>query len=736
MGIRKLAQPLDNPSFLGYDKANRNPPACDGGMTVIREVFLLFDCKAEAKKLVAQMTLEEKVSQMLHGASAVERLNIPSYNWWNEALHGVARSGVATMFPQAIGLAASFEPELLQKVAEVIADEGRAKYHAYQEEGDHGIFKGLTFWSPNINIFRDPRWGRGHETYGEDPYLTARLGVAFINGLQGEDRESLKTAACAKHYAVHSGPEGLRHEFDAVADDYDLWNTYLPAFEAAVKEAKVEAVMGAYNRTNGEPCCGSKTLLIDILREKWGFDGHVTSDCWAIKDFHEHHKITATPVESVALAVRNGCDLNCGNLFGYCLAAVEEGLLTEAEIDRAVTNLMVTRMRLGLLGAPENKAYTSIPYDIVDCDKHRAFNREVAYKSLVLLKNDGVLPFKTEGIKNIAVIGPNADSRLALEGNYQGMASDHVTVLQGIKTVAADKGIRVTYALGCQLFKDRRSVIAEKDDQLSEALIITRRADAVVLVLGLDADLEGEEGDAGNQFASGDKLGLALPGRQQYMAEKVIEAAKQKGIPVIVTVLSGSALDLCWADESANAVMQAFYPGSQGGLAMAEVMFGKAASEGRLPLTFYRSDKDLPDFCDYSMQNRTYRYFKGEALYPFGFGLGYEPFELSDAAVNDGVVTVTVKNIGKNRASEVVQVYAEAAGERERWNLCGVGRTTLGAGESVTIDIPINPAAFQRYDGKGDLRPCAGRKTLHIGFCQPDERSVALKGSRPLTVEV
>ncbi len=689
----------------------------------------------KAKELVSQMTLEEKVSQLLHGAAAVERLNIPSYNWWNEALHGVARSGVATMFPQAIGLAATFDPELLERVAVVISDEGRAKYHAYQEEGDHDIFKGLTFWSPNINIFRDPRWGRGHETYGEDPFLTARLGVAFINGLQGNDPNQLKTAACAKHFAVHSGPEGERHEFDAVVSDYDLWNTYLPAFEAAVTEANVEAVMGAYNRTNGEPCCGSKTLLIDILREKWGFKGHVTSDCWAIKDFHERHKVTATPVESVAMAVRNGCDLNCGNLFGYCLAAVREGLLTEEKIDRAVQNLFVTRMKLGLLGAPENKAYTSIPYDVVDCEKHRAFNLQVARESLVLLKNDGVLPLKADNLKTIAVIGPNADSRIALEGNYQGTASDHVTVLQGIKAFAKD--FRTLYAEGCPLAKDNDSVLSQfKHDRLAEALIATRRADAVVLALGLDRNLEGEEGDTGNQFASGDKLGLALPGSQQYMAEKVLEAAKQKGIPVIVAVISGSALDLRWADESANAVIQAFYPGSQGGRAIAEMLFGKFSPSGRLPLTFYRSDEDLPDFRDYSMENRTYRYFKGEALYPFGFGLGYEPFELSDAAYADSAVTATVTNKGKNRAAETVQVYIEIEGERENWNLCGMQKVMLNAGETTAITISLPSEAFMRYDDEGDLRLCYGKKALYIGFCQPDARSVALKGSKPARVEV
>jgi beta-glucosidase len=566
------------------------------------------------------------------------------------------------------------------------------------------------------------------------------MGVAFIRGLQGPDRDSLKTAACAKHYAVHSGPEALRHEFNAVADDYDLWNTYLPAFKAAVTEAGVEAVMGAYNRTNGEPCCGSKTLLADILRGLWGFGGHVVSDCWAIKDFHEFHKVTDTPVESVTLAVRSGCDLNCGNLYGHCVQAVREGLLTEEEIDCAVTRLMTTRMRLGLLGAPENKQYTSIRYGRVDCDLHRALNLDAACTSLVLLKNDGALPLKTDGIKSIAVIGPNADSRLALEGNYQGTASDHVTILQGVKKLSKETfgsdgaPLRVFYAEGCHMYLDRSCDGDKPDDRIAEALAVTRRSDAVILVLGLDCNLEGEEGAPGNP--SGDKKDLSLPGRQQFVAEKVLEAAKAKDIPAVVIVLSGSALDLRWADENANAVIQAFYPGSQGGQAVAELLFGIFSPEGRLPVTFYQSDSDLPDFCDYSMQNRTYRYFKGEALYPFGFGLGYEPFGLSGASYAGGFVTVTLTNAGKRRACETVQVYVGIEGERENWSLCGIKKAPLDAGESAVITIPIPAAAFQRAGADGDKRPCRGKKTLYIGFCQPDARSTALRGQAPLRLEV
>ncbi len=691
-----------------------------------------YDIKKEAADLVARMTLEEKVSQMLHGASAVKRLNIPSYNWWNEALHGVARAGTATMFPQAIALAATFDPVFLREVAGVISTEGRAKFNAAQEEGDHDIYKGLTFWSPNINIFRDPRWGRGHETYGEDPFLTARLGVAFIKGLQGEDRDSLKVAACAKHFAVHSGPESERHEFNAIVDRYDLWNTYLAAFEAAVREGGVEAVMGAYNRTLGEPCCGSRLLLKEILRGKWGFDGHVVSDCWAIKDFHENHRVTGTPVESVALAISNGCDINCGNLFGYCLQAIREGLLTEEQIDTAVTRLFVSRMRLGLLGAPENEKYAAIPYEAVDSEAHRRLNLEAARRSLVLLKNDGALPLK--GIKTIGVIGPNADSRRALQGNYEGTASQHITVLDGIRAVAGAEDVRVFYALGCHLYKNSISNLGLGDDRLAEAAAVAKHSDAIVLVLGLDADIEGEEGDASNEFSGGDKLGLELPGRQQALVETVLKAANSK--PVIVVLVCGSALTLGAADAKVNGILQAFYPGAQGGLAIAEALFGKFSPSGKLPVTFYRATTDLPDFRDYSMENRTYRYFKGEALYPFGFGIGYGKFVIQDLEADCDSVSATVSNIGGIAARETVQLYARAEGEKERWSLAAVKPVYLEQGESAKVTLAISASAFHRYDSNGDVREAAGKRTLYLGFTQPDARSVKLYGQAPLKAEI
>ncbi|MCL2284899.1 MAG: glycoside hydrolase family 3 C-terminal domain-containing protein [Firmicutes bacterium] len=695
------------------------------------------DFKKKARELISQMTLEEKVSQMLHKAGAVERLGIPSYNWWNEALHGVARAGTATMFPQAIGLAATFDTELLHTVADCIATEGRAKYHAFQGEGDHDIYKGLTFWSPNINIFRDPRWGRGHETYGEDPHLTARLGVAFIKGLQGDNPKSLKAIACAKHYAVHSGPEADRHSFDARCDDYDLWNTYLPHFEAAVKEGKVESVMGAYNRTNGEPCCASTTLMENILRGKWGFEGHYVSDCWAIEDFHMHHRITDGPVDSVALAVSKGCDLCCGNVMAMAVEAVQQGKLSEAAIDQAVERLFVARMKLGLLGAKENPKYVNIPYDVLDSDEHNALNMEVTRRAPVLLKNDGALPLDFKKLKKVAVIGPNADSRRALEGNYQGTATRYVTVLDGVREIAAKTGTQVLFSEGCHLYKDKTSGLSMKDNRVSEAVIAAKQSDATIIVLGLDADIEGEQGDVGNEFSSGDKNDLQLPGRQQYLLEKVKEAAGDK--PVILVLISGSALAVTWADENVNGILQAFYPGALGGRAIAEIIAGKVNPSGKLPVTFYRSTEDLPEFWNYSMAGRTYRYYHGETLYPFGFGLSYTKFSLDELSAYDqdaNTVTVKVKNAGKKAGHEIVQVYVESPGQKERYRLCGFAPVKLGAGKAKKVTVKLADDVFARRDWKGDLYTLPGEHTLHVGFSQPDKRSVELCGVKPLSAEV
>ena len=692
-----------------------------------------------ARDLVARMTLEEKVTQMVHSAPPIPRLGIPAYNWWNEALHGVARSGTATVFPQAIGMAATFDEDLIFQVADAISTEGRAKYHEYQRKGDHGIYKGLTFWSPNINIFRDPRWGRGHETYGEDPYLTGTLGKAFVKGIQGSDGKYLKAAACAKHFAVHSGPESERHSFNAVVSKKDLRETYLPAFEECVREAGVEAVMGAYNRTNGEPCCGSKTLLKEILREEWGFEGHVTSDCWAIKDFHEKHRVTRTAPESVALAVNNGCDLNCGNMYANLLIAHKEGLVSEETIDQSVLRLMRTRMKLGMFDSPERVPYGDIPYERNSCKEHMELALEVSKKSLVLLKNENnLLPLDRNKIKSIAVIGPNADSKTALEGNYAGTAERYTTVLEGIHR-AVGEGTRVYYAQGCHLYKDRVEGLGEPRDRFAEAVSAAERADAVVVCLGLDSSIEGEEGDVSNEYASGDKLHLNLPGNQQELLEKLHGTGK----PVIVVLLSGSALAVTWADENIPAILQAWYPGAQGGEAIASLIFGDYSPSGRLPVTFYRSTEELPDFHDYSMESRTYRYMKTEALYPFGFGLSYTRFEYGDIRLSSSTVqpgesircTIKVKNTGGRASDEIVQLYLKdvAASVRvPRWQLKGVTRVSLDSGEEAEVSFTILPGMLALIDDEGRPVHESGVFEVYIGGSQPDERSQRLTGTKVL----
>ncbi len=687
-----------------------------------------------AKDLVSRMTLEEKTLQMLHSAPAIPRLEIPAYNWWNEALHGVARAGIATMFPQAIGMAATFDENILFEVAEIISTEGRAKFHESQRKKDFDIYKGLTFWSPNINIFRDPRWGRGHETYGEDPYLTGTLGVAFIKGIQGNHPKYLKAAACAKHYAVHSGPESERHSFNAEATPKDLRETYLPAFKRCVTEANVEAVMGAYNRVNGEPCCGSKTLLSDILRGEWNFQGHVVSDCWAIKDFHEHHHVTATAPESVALALKNGCDLNCGNMYLNLMIAYNEGLVTDEEINKSVTRLMATRMKLGLFDSPENVSFTSIPYELNDCKEHNEFALEVSKKSFVLLKNtDNLLPLDKNKIKSIAVIGPNANSRAALIGNYFGTASQYITILDGIRE-AVSPDTRIYYSDGCHLFKEKEGLAAPRNF-FAESLAAAERADVVVMCLGLDAGIEGEEGDVSNAYASGDKPHLNLPGLQQELLETVHKTGK----PILLVLLAGSALAVTWADANIPAIIQGWYPGALGGRAVASLIFGDYSPSGRLPVTFYRTTEELPDFRDYSMENRTYRYMKQQALYPFGYGLSYTRFEYSNLTLSSKKIntvenldlSLRVKNVGGMASDEIVQMYlkdVEASCRVPNHHLCGVKRIHLLPGEEKKVEflIPADKMYLIDEEGKSVLEP--GTFEVYVGGSQPDARSESLTG--------
>lgn len=696
------------------------------------------EARRRAEELVGQMTVEERASQLRYDAPAIERLGVPAYNWWGEALHGVARAGVATSFPQAIGMAATFDTELLQKAGDVAATEGRAKYNAYAAENDRDIYKGLTFWSPNVNIFRDPRWGRGQETYGEDPYLTSRLGVAYVEGLQGDDGDTLKSAACAKHFAVHSGPEAVRHEFNAVATKKDMAETYLPAFKACVQEAGVEAVMGAYNRTNGEPCCGSKTLMQDILRGEWGFEGHFVSDCWAIKDFHERHMVTHTMEESAALALKSGCDINCGVTYLYLLKALEQGLVTEEEITEAAVRAFTTRYLLGLF---DGSKYDDIPYEKVECEEHLEVAKQLTRESVVLLKNDGILPLHASAGQTIGVIGPNADSREALVGNYHGTSSRYITVLEGIQDRIGNHG-RVLYSEGSHLFQDRVENLAWENDRIAEAVTVAKHSDVVVLCVGLNETLEGEEGDTGNSYASGDKADLLLPASQR----KLMEAVFAVGKPVVVCLMAGSAIDLSEAQEKAAAVLQLWYPGARGGKAVAEILFGDCSPSGKLPVTFYRSLEGLPDFEDYSMKGRTYRYMEQEALYPFGYGLTYGDVQVERAGLSsrdevsgDVTVQITVRNAGNTATGDVIQVYVkdlESPYAVPNHSLCAFTRVFLEAGESRELTVPVSGQAFLVVDEEGAHVRGSGSYVLYVGTGQPDERTASLSGKRCVEVPV
>lgn len=692
--------------------------------------------KKRAEELVSQMTVEERASQLRYDSPAIPRLGIPEYNWWNEALHGVARGGCATSFPQAIGLAASFDKELMKRVGEVISEEGRAKYNAYSKKGDRDIYKGLTFWSPNVNIFRDPRWGRGHETYGEDPYLTGSLAVEFIHGIQGEG-DVMKAAACAKHFAVHSGPEDVRHEFDAEVTEKDLWETYLPAFEACVKEGEVEAVMGAYNRTNGEPCCAHSVLMEDILRGKWSFSGHYVSDCWAIADFHNGHMVTDTPWESAALALEKGCDVNCGVTYLYALKALELGMVTEEQITQAAVRLFTTRFLLGLFDDTE---YDQIPYEKVECEEHLELARQAAGEGVVLLKNNGILPLKRDEIKTIGVIGPNADSRIAMIGNYYGTSSHYTTILEGIQSEAG-KDIRVLYSEGCQLWKESAEGLARRQDRLSEALIVAEHSDVVILCLGLDETLEGEERDQGNGVGSGDKKDLLLPQVQRELMEKLLE----QDTPVVLCLLAGSAVDVSEAQEKAAAVLQAWYPGAGGGKSVADILFGKVSPSGKLPVTFYYNDdlEHMPEFTDYSMKGRTYRYLERKPLYPFGYGLTYGDVQVENVETageaGDVQLDICVKNHGACETEDVVQVYVkdmDSVYEVKNSRLCGYQRVKLQPGEEKNISIFLPKEVFYVVNEQGERFLDGKHFRLSVGTSQPDERSRELTGKDPVSIEI
>jgi beta-glucosidase len=847
-----------------------------------------------AAALVARMTLEEKAAQMQNDSPAIERLGVPAYDWWNEALHGVARAGGATVFPQAIGMAASFDIPLMDQVSAAISDEARAKHHRFLAEGKHGRYQGLTFWSPNINIFRDPRWGRGQETYGEDPYLTSRMGVSFVRGLQGMDPATgapldpahRKLDATAKHFAVHSGPEADRHTFDVHPSRRDLYDTYLPAFEALVKEGDVAAVMGAYNRVYGESASASQFLLLDTLRRDWGFDGYVMSDCWAIVDIWKNHRIVATPEEAAALAVKKGTELNCGETYAkYLPIAVRKGLIDESELDAALTTLMTARMRLGMFDPPEQVKWAQVPYSANQSTQHDALARKMAQESIVLLKNDGVLPLSRE-VQRIAVIGPTADDTMALLGNYFGTPADPVTILRGIREAApnaqvvyargadlvegrndpsatplieaqylrpsagaGERGLRGeyfrnpdlsgtpalvridpvigfnwdrgsptdnllargeagpdeavpgdnfsirwsgqllppvsgTYTLeaaandGVRLYLDGKRVIDhwQKADRLAshpatvtleagraydirveyrelerdagvrlawrmpgakppfeEALAAARDADVVVFVGGLTGDVEGEEMTVNYPgFAGGDRTDTRLPATQQ----KLLEAVHATGTPVVMVLTGGSALAVDWAQEHLPGVLMAWYPGQRGGNAVADVLFGDHNPAGRLPVTFYKAGETLPAFDDYAMDGRTYRYFEGEPLYPFGHGLSYTDFAYSDLRVDrartgaDGAVKATVKlrNTGKRAGDEVVQLYLRGPGAGEGAalkDLRGFQRVHLQPGESRDVAFVLEPARhLRRYDSEsGAYAVAPGEYEVQVGASSADIRA-------------
>jgi beta-glucosidase len=682
--------------------------------------------KVRVDDLLRRLSVAEKVQQMRNAAPAIPRLGIPAYNYWNECLHGVARAGVATVFPQAIGLAATWDAPLLRQTADVIATEARAKHNDYvsKHDGNSGIFYGLTFWTPNINIFRDPRWGRGQETYGEDPFLAGRLAVAFIRGLQGDDPNYIKAMACAKHFAVHSGPEPERHSFDAVPPERDLYETYLPHFEAAVREGHVGAVMGAYNRVNGEPACSSPFLLTELLRRQWGFTGHVVSDCGAIHDISANHKTVATPAEAAARAVKAGCDLCCGTDYGNLLRAVKTGLITGKEIDTALAHVLEARFRLGLFDPPARVPYAQIPITENDTAEHAALALRAARESMVLLKNSGLLPLNRARIKRIAVIGTNANSVPLLLGNYNGTPSHPITLLEGIRQIAGTN-IQVTYEPGCPLAVRKAGTLTSSNSvpspqparvgregetapgaDFTRAVAAARAADVVIYVGGINARLEGEEMMVNYEgFSGGDRTRIELPTVQ----EELLKALHATGKPVVFVNCSGSAVATPWAAKNLSALLQAWYPGEQGGRAVAEVLFGDVNPAGRLPVTFYRSTDDLPPFEEYSMSNRTYRYFNGQPLFAFGHGLSYTRFDYQHAKLAatrvtaKGVLKLTfeIANKGSRDGDEVAQVYfrhVKSALPQAKLALCAFDRVRVPKGKTARVDMEIPVERFRYWD--------------------------------------
>ncbi len=680
--------------------------------------------------LLSRLTLPEKVGQMVNDNAAIERIGVPAYNWWNEACHGVGRNGRATVFPQVIGLAATWNRALITRVANVVSDEARAKHHAAAAAGRRGQHQGLTFWTPNVNIFRDPRWGRGQETFGEDPLLSGELGSAMVRGLQGDDPRYLKTAACAKHYAAHSGPEQDRHGFDARPSAKDLAETYLPAFEKLVRSG-VEAVMGAYNRTLGEPCCASPYLLQEVLRGRWGFKGHVVSDCGAIDDLHLHHRVTRDAAESAALAVRTGCDLNCGCTFNDLLIAVHQGLITEAELDVSVRRLLATKFRLGLFDPADQVPWARTSPAIIDCPAHRALARQAAAESIVLLKNNGVLPLRPDH-ESILITGPNAASIVALLGNYFGISPRLVTFLEGITERVAE-GCQLVYRMGCPLS-------SEAAPGVNYTYPTSASSEVTIAFLGLDPSLEGEEGDAVASPGGGDRQSIELPPVQRDFLIELRKHAKK----LIVVLTGGSAIAAPEVQELADAVLFAWYPGAEGGHAIADVLFGDVSPAGKMPVTVPRRTEDLPAFDNYAMAGRTYRFATVEPLYPFGFGLSYTQLNYGAASLNrerltadqEVVVRTQLTNAGHHAVNETVQCYLQPPRdwpEAPAATLVAFQKVEVPAGATVPVEFRLAAAAFRQFAADGRAVHAPGRYGIVVGSCSPGPRAQALGAPIPAT---
>lgn len=672
--------------------------------------------------LVSRLTLEEKVKQMLNSTPAIERLGIPAYNWWNECLHGIGRTKYhVTVFPQAIGMAAAWNDALIKEVASSIADEGRAIYHDAQSKGDYSQYHALTYWTPNINIFRDPRWGRGQETYGEDPYLTAKIGKAFVRGLQGDNPRYLKASACAKHYAVHSGPEKNRHSFNSDVSTYDLWDTYLPAFRTLVVDAEVSGVMCAYNAFKGQPCCGNDLLMQTVLRDKWNFKGYVTSDCGAIDDIFNHHKAHPNAATASADAVFHGTDLDCGHSAYLALVqAVKDGLITEKQLDVSVKRLFTIRFRLGLFDPIEQVDYARTPISILECGKHQDLAKQLARESMVLLKNDQLLPLQKNRLKKVVVMGPNADSRESLLGNYNGNPSRMLTPLQAIRE-------RMNGLAEVVYLKGPDHVDSVSEASLEQYLNQAKDADVVIFMGGISPRLEGEEMPVSKDgFDGGDRTTIALPAVQTQVMKALVAA----DIPTVFVMMTGSALAIPWEAQHVPAILNAWYGGQYGGEAIADVLFGDYNPSGKLPVTFYAQDSDLPDFESYDMQRRTYRYFNGKALYPFGYGLSYTNFAYASLQLpkvcrttdKEVQVTVTVKNVGPMEGEEVVQLYVSHPDKKilvPLTALKGFKRVHLKAGEAQRLTFSISSEDLSCVDEHGIRKVWPGTVHIQLGGSSP-----------------